>query len=142
MTKQRKIEYRQLEVGYEFPPTSYQLSPSMTAIYLSAVEETSRLYQYTELIPPMAIAAFAMAALSESISLPPGVIHVSQEVEFIDTVSIKDTFTSFAKVARKQKRGKLCLLTIDLTVFKEKQKAVLAGKTSFMLPEYVGDNEL
>lgn len=135
MPKELKLEYNQLEVGYEFPASSYQLARSMVATYLEAVEETSNLYQDAELVPPMAIAAYAMAALSESICLPPGTIHVSQELEFTGTVSVKDTITSYARVSRKQSRGKFHLLTIDLNVLNQRQKAVLAGKTSFILPE-------
>ncbi len=135
MLKGRKIDYDHLVVGYEFPPSSYKLDSSMVSTYLKAVEDTSRLYQDTELIPPMAIAAYAMVALSEGICLPPGTIHISQELEFIDTVSTNDTLTSYAKVSRKQGRGKFHLLTVNLNVFNQRQKAVLAGKTSFMLPQ-------
>jgi len=136
MAKQPKLEYHQMEVGYEFPPASYKLDASMVSTYLKAVEETSRLYQDTELVPPMAIAAYAMAALSQGISLPPGTIHVNQELEFLDTVSVRDTITCQAKVSRKQNRGRLHLMTIDLDVFNQNQKKVLAGKVGFVLPEY------
>lgn len=142
MPKQQKIEYRQIEAGYEFPPASCKLDSSMVATYLKATEETSRLYQDTGLVPPMAIAAYAMAALSASISIPPGTIHVSQEVEFIDTVSVGDTIICHAKVSRKQNRGRLHLLTIDLNVSNQNQKVVLAGKTSFALPTPDEDSAL
>ena len=140
MPKEQKIEYSQLEAGYEFPPSSYKLDNSIVATYLKAVEDMSSLYQDTGLIPPMVIAAYAMAALSEGICLPPGAIHVSQEFEFINTANINDTFVSYARVSRKQRRGKFHLLVIDLNVSNQKQKAVLAGKTSFILPEYGEDN--
>jgi len=84
----------------------------------------------------MAVAAYAMAALTKSISLPAGAIHVSQNIEFIDTVSIKDTITSYARVTKKQARGRLHLLTIDLDVFNQNQKQVLSEKISFILPRH------
>ncbi len=142
MPKEQKVSYSQLEVGYEFPPSSYKLDSSIVATYLKAVEETSSLYQDSELVPPMAVAAYAMAALSEGISLPPGTIHVSQEFEFIDTVSTKDTVTSYAEVSRRRDRGKLHLLTVDLNVFNQNQKKVLVGKTTFALPEHDEDDRL
>lgn len=141
MTKQQKLEYYRIEVGYEFPPTSYKLDSSMVSTYLEAVEETSRLFQGAELVPPMAIAAYAMAALSEGISLPPGAIHITQEIEFMDAVRVRDTITCHAKVSRKQNRGKLHLMTIGLNVFNQNQKAVLAGKVGFVLPEHNENNE-
>ncbi len=134
MLKRQKVEYSQLVPGYQFPPSSYKLDSSMVATYLKAVEEVSSLYQDTKLVPPMAIAAYAMAALSKDMCLPPGTIHVTQEFEFIDTVSTKDTIISYATVSRKQSRGKFHFLTIDLKVFNQRQKVVLTGKTSFILP--------
>jgi len=136
MPEKQKIEYSQLETGFEFPASSYKLDSTMIATYLKAVDETSGLYQDTGLVPPMAIAAHAMASLSEGICLPPGTIHVSQEFEFLDTASIDDTFTSYARVGKKQSRGKFHLLVVDLNVTNQDLKAVLAGKTSFILPEY------
>ena len=135
MPEEQKVEYSQLEAGYQFPASSYKLDAATVATYLKAVEDTSHLYQDTKLVPPMAIAAYAMAALSQAISLPPGTIHVSQELEFIDTVSANDSLTSYARVSRKQSRGKFHLLAIDLNVFNQNQQAVLAGKTTFILPE-------
>ena len=135
MSKQPKLEYSQIEVGYEFRHTRYKLETSMVSTYLKAVEETSRLYQTTELVPPMAVAAYAMTALAEAISLPPGTIHVSQEVEFLDTVYVGDTIICNAKVIRKQERGRLNLMIVGLDVFNQNQKKVLAGKTGFVLPQ-------
>ena len=135
MSEKQKIKYSQLEAGYEFPPSSYKLDTSIVSTYLKAVEDTSRLYQDNELVPPMVVAAYAMAALSQGICLPPGAIHVSQELEFIGTVSVNESLISCARVSRKQSRGKFHLLAIDLNVFNQNQKVVLAGKTSFILPE-------
>jgi acyl dehydratase len=134
MPEQAKVEFSQLEAGFEFPPASYQLSAPAVATYLKAVGETSQLYQDTGLVPPTALAAYAMATLSGRISLPPGTIHVSQELEFLDTVNVGDTITCQAKVGRKQERGRLHLMTVYLNVFDQNRQAVLAGKTSFVLP--------
>ena len=139
MPEKQRIEYNQLEADYEFPPSSYKLDSAIVATYLKAVEDTSGLYQDNILIPPMAIAAYAMAALSEDICLPPGTIHVSQEFEFMGIASIDDTFTSYARVAKKQSRGKFHLLIVNFNVVNQNQKAVLTGKTSFILPEYSED---
>lgn len=131
---QQKIEYHQLEVGYSFPPTTHLTGLSTLAAYLKAVGETSNLYQGTGLVPPLAVAAFAMAALAEGISLPAGAIQVSQELEFLSLVRLGDTLTSRAKVRKKQDRGRLHLLTIGLTVLNQRQEPVLTGETSFILP--------
>jgi acyl dehydratase len=135
MSEKQRIEYSQLEAGFEFPASSYKLESAIVSKYLKAVEHTSSLYQDTVLVPPMAVAAYAMASLSGNISLPPGTIHVSQEFEFRGTVSINDILISYAKVSRKQSRGNFQLLNVDFNVLNKEQKTVLTGKTSFILPE-------
>jgi hypothetical protein len=131
-----QIEYANLEPGYEFPPTSFTLEEIEVEKYLRAVEEPEGLYRETGHIPPMAIAAQAMAALGKGISLAAGSIHVSQELEFIGTANIGDTFTSRSVVSRNQDRGKLHMLTVDINVFSLEGKLVLSGKTGFIMPRF------
>ena len=82
----------------------------------------------------MAIAAAAMAALSRGLSLSPGAIHVAQEVEFASSVEVGETLTSYARVSRKQNRGRFHLLAIELDVCRGDGGTVLRGRTSFILP--------
>ena len=139
MSEKRKIEYRQLEVGYEFSPATYRIEPATTALYLKAVEETSPLFQGSGIVPPMSVAANAITALSQDISLPEGAVHVSQELDFSDVVRVNDTITCYSRVSRKQVRGKLHLMTVDFDMMNQNQKTVLTGKTSFILPQDCGE---
>ena len=134
MPEQSKIEYQDLKAGQEFPPAAFQVDSTTVDDYLKAVEEDNAIYKNTGLVPPMAVAALALKSLISAISMPPGTIHVSQEFEFIDTVNTQDTLTSHAGVSRIQERGKLHLISVDINVSNQKQKPVLAGKTSFILP--------
>ena len=134
MEKMGKIEYRQLEPGYELPAISYKLEPAMVAHYLAAVEEPGSIYRDNSLVPPTAIAAYAMTALSDTVELPPGVIHTHGEVKFLGAVNTGETISCHSCVSQKLERGQLHLLTIDSSVFNEKEEKVLAGKTSFILP--------
>ena len=127
--------YSQLEAGYEFPPGNYTLDASKVTLFLKAVDDASHIYQDNKLVPPMAVAALAMATLSNTISLPPGSIHVSQELSFVKAVSLDANLTSYAKISRAQKRGKLHLISVDLDVRNQAQETVLTGKTSFILPQ-------
>ncbi len=131
---QQSIGYDQLEVGHEFPLAHYQVDSATAATYLEAVQESSHLYRGTNVVPPLAVAALAMAALAGAMVFPAGAIHVSQELEFTAEVTTGDALTSRARVSRKQDRGKLRLLTVDFQVTNQAGVAVLSGKTSFVLP--------
>jgi acyl dehydratase len=132
--EKRRAEYSELATGYEFAPKQFRLDKEKVTAYLKAVEGNRHIHDGREAIPPMAIAALAMTALSEGISFPQGAIHVSQELQFLDMVSIDETLTSKARISRKLERGKFHMLTISIDVQNEQKIPVLSGETSFILP--------
>jgi len=135
MAEQGKVEYYQISVGFEFPPRSYTLDPSVVSLYLEAVKETNAIFQKEGLVPPMAVTALAMSTLSQSVTMPSGTIHVSQELEFLKFVKVGDTITCHSKVSRKVERGGLRLVNTDITVLNQNQETVLTGRVGFVLPE-------
>ncbi len=134
MPESERLEFEQLEVGHEFPPVSYVLDKAMVEMFLGAVEENNSLYRDGTLVPPMALAARAMAALAECVSPPPGSIHISQELEFLAAVNTGETITCLARILRKQERGKLRIMVVGLDVFSQRREKIAVAKTSFMLP--------
>ena len=123
------VGYEGLTPGYEFPPASYELSASLISKYLKAVDSSG-----VEFVPPLAIAAYAMTAMAGSLSLPPGSIHASQELEFFKLVPVGDVIDCQARVARKLTRGKLHMLVLELNVFDQNKEKVQSGKATVMLP--------
>ena len=131
---QPKIDYGELSNGYEFAPVSFRPDGEMVTAYLNAIEGDKSTYDKDKIVPPMAIAALAMAAMSQGLVLPPGTVHVSQELKFEDTVKTDETLTSYARVNRKVARGKFNMLTVGINVLNQEQATVLTGETSFILP--------
>ena len=83
----------------------------------------------------MAVAANAIKALSEDISLPEGAVHVSEELEFCEVAHAGDTIMCHSWVSKRQVRGKLHIMTVDFKMVNQEQKTVSTGKTSFILPQ-------
>lgn len=135
MSEQPKIEYYQLTAGFEFPPQSYLLDSVTVALYLDATQDSDELFRQGGLVPPMAVTAFAMTALSQSIRMPSGTIHVSQELDFLKLVHVGDTITCHSKISRKVERGGLRLMNTDISVLNQNQEKVLTGKVGFVLPD-------
>ena len=134
MNGQSKTEYYQLSAGFEFPPQSYCLDSSAVDLYLDAVKENNSLFRQEGLVPPMAVTAFAMSALSQAVTMPSGTIHVSQELDFLKVVRVGDTITCRSKVSRKIERGGLRLMNVDISVVNQNQEPVLTGRVGFVLP--------
>ena len=121
--------YEELTPGDEFPPVGYELSASLISKYLRAVDGREG-----EFVPPLAIAAYAMTAMSSSLTMPGGAIHASQELEFFKLVPIGTKVNCQAKVARKLSRGQMHMLVLELNVLDENNEMVQSGKATVMLP--------
>jgi acyl dehydratase len=131
---QQKIDYEKLTTGYEFEPSGFSIDDAAATKYLDAVDGSKGIYEKNNTVPPMSIAALAMTAMAEGLSMPPGAIHVSQDIQFLNPVIINENLTSYARVNRVVKRGKIHMLNIGVNVVNERNISVLAGETSFILP--------
>jgi hypothetical protein len=127
----KATSYEELTPGYKFRPATYELSASFVSKYLQAVDEAA-----DEFVPPLAIAACAIATMTKSIPLPPdGVaIHASQELEFFKPVPIGATIECHIGVAQKIARGKMSMLALELEVFDEGKEKVQSGRATVALP--------
>jgi acyl dehydratase len=135
--KERKqsspLSFKQLPVGFEFPPTSYELTEPVIAKYLEAVgEETD--FLTLGIVPPLAIAACAMTAMSQSFTVPPGSIHASQELEFLKMVPIGASVSCGGKIAQKLERGSLNLVMLEINVLNQAGEKVLTGRATIAAP--------
>jgi acyl dehydratase len=127
------ISVEELAVGYEFPATNYELSQPLIARYLEAVGGQQYLLA-SGVVPPLAIAAYAMAALSQSFSVPKGAIHAAQELEFLKSVPIGTTISCSGKVVQKVQRGPLYLLVLEINALNQDKEKVLSGKATIAVP--------
>lgn len=125
--------FDQLAVGHEFPSTSYELSEPVISKYLEAVGGQQH-FLTSGIVPPLAIAAYAMTALSQSFPVPAGAIHAAQELEFLKLVPIGTTISCSGKVAQKVQRGQLYLLVLEISALNQDKEKVLAGKATVAVP--------
>ena len=124
------VNYEELIPGYEFPPTSYELSASLVSKYLQAVNSAGDGF-----VPPLAITACVIATMADSFSLPPDTvaIHASQELEFFKLVPIGSTIECHTIVAQKITRGKMSMLILELEIFDQGKEKIQSGKTTIAL---------
>ena len=122
-----------LPVGYQFPPISYELTESVIAKYLDAVGDRQDFLK-SGVVPPLAIAACAMTALSQSFTVPPGSIHASQELEFLKIVPVGATVSCSGKIANRLERGRLNLMSIEISALDQDEEKVLTGKATIAIP--------
>jgi acyl dehydratase len=127
----KAISYEELTPGYKFPPATYELNGSFVSKYLEAVDAAG-----DGCVPPLAITACAIAAMTKAVPLPPGTIaiHASQELEFLKSVRIGTTIECHIGVAQKIARGKMSMLVLELEILDEGREKVQSGRATVALP--------
>jgi acyl dehydratase len=122
-----------LEKGHEFPPTEFELSAEWVDAYVAAVEDGAIASCGPDAVPPMAIAALSIRALLERAGLPPGAIHIGQELAFSRTVGRGQRLSVSARVASRGERAGWVLMGVDLSVLAG-QDAVMSGRAVVTFP--------
>jgi acyl dehydratase len=123
------LSFSDLEAGYEFPLAEFTPDKKTVEKYLSTVEGPEH-----DCIPPLAVSALALISLTESINLPPGSIHASQEFNFLKAVPVGTKLGCQTIVTRKTARSSMNMLVLEMNVFDNDGEKVQSGKTTIILP--------
>jgi acyl dehydratase len=102
--------------------------------YLKATGDTHVEYFESDLVPPLALAAYALAALLEKLALPPGAIHSLQEVEALGPVRMGEEINGVARLERPRRRGGLQFTTASYTLQKVNGQQIQTGKSTVLIP--------
>jgi hypothetical protein len=122
--------YDELTAGQELAPVEYTLDSDSVASYVQAVGAAPRDY-----VPPLAVAARAIASLADLVAVPPGTIHASQEFDFSGLVPVGSRVVCSAKVHRKLARGPMRMLTLELVISEQGGRVVQRGLSTVVIPE-------
>ena len=120
--------------GEEFDLGCWESGPEFVKAYLGAVDDGSSIYRDLGVVPPMVLAALALAALLKKLDLPPGTIHASQELDCRRTVNLGEQVSCKAKLSRPIRRGAWRFISADFAVHGAEGEAILTGKTSVLVP--------
>jgi acyl dehydratase len=102
--------------------------------YLKAVGDTSSLYFETGLAPPLALAAYAVGALLEKLSLPPGAIHTIQEVETLAPISFGEVISGTARLGRPRRMGDRQFISATFALVNGMGEKVLTATSTVAVP--------
>ena len=123
-----------LAKGHELPPFAFELSPEWVREYVVAVEDKAISALDEGLVPPMAVAALGVRALLDGARLPPGAIHLGQEMNFLRPVRVGERLSISARVISRGERQGWVLLGIDLDVRGDDDGPVMKGRATLTMP--------
>lgn len=123
-----------LPKNHQMPPSTFELSPEWVREYVAAVEDEAIDALDGGLVPPMAVAALAVRSLLESAELPPGAIHLGQEMASLRPLHAGERLVVQARVASRGERQGWVLMGIDLDVEDEDHSPVMNGRATVTMP--------
>ena len=130
------IDYSKLETGQQLSSQSLVLDAKAVGDYVAAVSDASNpaARDGTPLVPPMAIAALALSAVINTLQIPGGTIHASQELGFGASVPVGEAVECTATLAQNTIRRGWRFLVVNIEATSAKDSTVMEGKSTIMLP--------
>lgn len=123
-----------LAAGQRIGPLQLHLTPLLVTNYLSAVGDASAVYRELSLAPPTALAAFALRALLEQTGLPPGTMHLAQELASYRSVALGEVLSCMGRTTQRSQRRDGAFLALEFTLADAQGNTVLEGKATLMTP--------
>ena len=120
--------------GLELEEVHFTLDDSLIGEYLFVVDDRSDIYEGTRLVPPSAVAALGVRTFLERLTLPPGTIHVAQELTIHSSAICGQRVSCRATVARSSQRRDGRFLVLEFTVTDNLAQPILDGRTTLMVP--------
>ena len=126
-----------LPKGHELPPLAFELSSEWVREYVAAVEDEAIGGLDEGLVPPMAVAALAVRSLLDGAKLPPGAIHLGQEIAFLRPLRVGERLSASGRIVSRGERQGWILMGISLSVEDEDHHAVMEGRATITMPSAV-----
>ena len=128
----------ELPAGHEFAPVERRLQPLDVQLYVQAVQESNAMFQEGDMIPPTALGAYALGIILQEVDLPAGTVHAAQDMSFSGPVASQETIVFRARVAQNSVRGGWRFLAIDFSGSDSRDKQVIEGRSTVLVPEENG----
>ena len=118
-----------LPAGHVFQPIEIVLDAGRCRAYRDATGDGLDVYEARNDVPPLAVAAFALGVLLESVGLPPGTLHANESVQAHAVVPVGSTVECRARVAQRSQRGGWVVTVLESEMILGASAAVFARAT-------------
>lgn len=118
-----------LQAGHEFELVSFSLDAQRVRDYLEATGDEIDFYEQHGVTPPLAVAAFALGALLEAVTLPEGTLHISENLSFSAPVPLGGAVECRARLAQRSMRAGMVVSVLETEITYEGKPALTARAT-------------
>jgi hypothetical protein len=117
--------------GHIFAPIVIAADAGRTRAYREATGDSNPIYDAEDVVPPLALAAFALGALLNDVGLPPGTLHVNEAVEFRAAVPVGASIECRARLAQRSQRAGMIVSAIESELLVDGDIVLTARATVF-----------
>jgi acyl dehydratase len=132
--------FAELPAGHVFEPVDFTIDEAALGAYLGAVDDAQPIYgtagprrDGSVLVPPMAVAAFALRSIVGDLALEPGAVHGGQDYAFVRPVWTGERLVVSSRVANKARRHGVTILFVEQAVTSSGE-TVLTGRSMLTVP--------
>ena len=118
-----------LAAGHVFPAIAFSVDAEQARAYRAAAGDSLGLYDDAGVVPPLAVAALALGALLEHVSLPPGTLHTGESLSFKAPVPSGAALECRATLALRSQRSGWIVSVLDTEISHNGAVAVTARAT-------------
>ncbi|PZC51326.1 MAG: N-terminal half of MaoC dehydratase [Chloroflexi bacterium] len=121
--------------GRAFESDKVTLNSNVLGDYRSVIEATAEVYN-EDYVPTIALAALGIRTLLSGLGVPPGAVHVSQELQSHRAAKSGDTVYCHGEVtqsSRRSKGGEIVIL--EFKVMDSEAALLLDGRTTLIIFE-------
>ena len=122
-----------LPAGHVFPAIRFVVDADRSRAYRAATGDVLQFYDEEGYAPSLAVAAFALGALLESVSLPAGTLHTSEALSFAAPVPVGAEVECRAVVTQRSQRGGYVVSVLDSDI-RLGGETVLTARATVMSP--------
>jgi acyl dehydratase len=119
----------EIPAGHEFEAISIVLDAARSRAYRDATGDALPVYDEQDAVPPLAVAAFALGVLLESVGLPPGTLHANEFVRAHQPVPEGATVECRARVAQRSLRAGRVFVVLESEIMLDGAPAVTTRAT-------------
>jgi mannose/cellobiose epimerase-like protein (N-acyl-D-glucosamine 2-epimerase family) len=119
----------ELLAGHSFEAMSIVMDAARCRAYRDATGDALDVYDAQSAVAPLAVAAFALGALLESVGLPPGTLHANESLRARRAVPVGSTVECRSRVAQRSQRGGWIVTVLESDALLDGESAVFSRAT-------------